>query len=229
MISVLVPVYNTESLFLKECIESILNQSFQEFELIIVDNESTNLDTLETLSEYAEKQNIKILKCNREENKKNLSIALNFGLKHCQYEYVARMDSDDIMLPERLEKQYHYMEKNKYVDILGTQLKNMYGEQHQTSHPQKILPLYYKYSTHFISHPTVMFKKSKILNLGGYQESPDHIPEDYLLWAKALKNNLVIHNLQEILVHYRNKGYGLSDKDSLRPEWNMAIKKVILE
>lgn len=229
MISVLVPIYNTESLFLKECIESILNQSFQEFELIIVDNESTNLDTLETLSEYAEKQNIKILKCNREENKKNLSVALNFGLKYCQYEYVARMDSDDIMLPERLEKQYHYMEKNKYVDILGTQLKNMYGEQHETSHPQKILPSYYKYSTHFINHPTVMFKKSKILNLGGYQESPNHIPEDYLLWAKALKNNLVIHNLKDILVLYRNKGYGLSDTDSLNPEWNIAIKRAILE
>lgn len=229
MISILLPVYNTETLFLTECIESILNQTFQEFEIIIVNNESTNLDTLKTLIAYEHNPKLKIVKCKRETNKKNLSIALNYGLKNCTYEYVARMDADDIMLPERLEKQYNYMQNNEYVDILGTQLKNMYGDQHETHHPLKILPSYYKYNTHFVNHPSVMFKKSKIINIGGYQESPDHIPEDYLLWTKALKNGLQIHNLSEVLVFYRNKGYGLSDMDSLKPEWNIAIRKAILE
>lgn len=227
MISVLLPVYNTEAIFLQECLNSIISQTFQNFEIVLIDNDSTHSDTLELIKNY-ESSKLKIFHCAKQIGKKNLSVALNYGLKHCAYEYVARMDSDDIMLPERLEKQINYMQNND-VDILGTQLKNMYGDQHETSHPSYIFPNYYKYSTFFICHPTVMFKKSKILEIGGYQETPDHIPEDYLLWAKALKNGLKIHNLKEILVRYRNKGYGLSDIDSVKPEWNEAIRKVILE
>lgn len=232
MISVLLPVYNTKSDHLKECIDSILDQTLETFEIVIIDNESTDKDTIETLSYFSSLSDsgrkIKLEVVKREPGKKNLSVALNAGLQLCEFRYVARMDSDDIMLPQRLEKQIDYMMKNPGVDILGCQLKNMFEDQHVTSHPLKIMSNYYKFSTHFLNHPCVMFKKDKILAIGGYQESPDHIPEDFLLWAKALKCGYIIDNLPEVLVHYRNKKDGaLSLMDSQYPEWYNAIYKAI--
>jgi glycosyltransferase involved in cell wall biosynthesis len=228
MISVLIPVYNTNPADLSECVDSVLEQTFQDFEIVLVDNESTDQKTKNVLAIMGEHSHINLIKCQREIGKKNLSVALNYGLKHCQFELIARMDSDDVMLPERLEKQFRYMQEHPEVDILGTQLKNMFGTQHVTSHPQYIPSFFYKGSTFFLSHPTVMFKKSKILSLGGYPESPDFIPEDYVLWARALKAGMTIHNLTDILVRYRNKGTGLSDIDSKRPEWYEAIRKEMM-
>jgi glycosyltransferase involved in cell wall biosynthesis len=225
MISVLIPVYNTKKEDLIECIDSVFEQTFTNFELILIDNESTNEDTIKILSLMAEQPRIKVFKCERQFGKKNLSVALNYGLQKCNFNLVARMDSDDIMLPERLQKQYEYMTDHPEVDILGTQLKTMFEPQTTTQHPKYIPNFFYKCSTFFLSHPTVMFKKDKILSLGGYQESPDFIPEDYILWARALKAGMVIHNLTDTLVYYRNKGTGLSDIDSRHPEWYEAIRK----
>ena len=228
MISVLLPVYNTKAEELLDCINSILNQTFQNFEIVIVNNQSTNDDTIKVLNDLNKISRIVIHTVSREHNKKNLSIALNRGLQICKYNYIARMDSDDIMFPDRLEKQINYMINNPKVDILGCQLKNMFGDQHVTSHPLKILPNYYKFSTHFLNHPCVMFKRDKILAIGGYQETPDHIPEDFLLWAKALKNSYIIDNLPDVLVHYRNKTDGsLSLVDSQHPEWYESIYKTV--
>ena len=229
MISVLIPVYNTKVEYLDECLQSIYKQTWSGgYEIVIVNNESTNKDT----NDYLDSLNQAITyvhNCPRQSGKKNLSIALNYGLTKCQYEYIARIDSDDIMLPERLEAQIHYMVMNPHVDVLGTQLKNMFGTKHVTNHPLHIPQDYYKMSTHFISHPSVMFKKSKILSLGGYKESPDHIPEDFVLWTKALKNGMVIHNLPNVLVHYRNREDNLSEIDSRHKEWYEAIYQAIME
>jgi glycosyltransferase involved in cell wall biosynthesis len=228
MISVLLPVYNTNPEHLVECLESIMLQTFNDFEVVLVNNGSTDWNTLTTISLLRNHKKIKIIDCPRQSGKKNLSVALNTGLKECAYEYIARMDSDDVMNPERLSKQFNCMKENPHIDILGTQLKNMNSKQ-VTSHPEYIPQFYYKVSTFFLCHPTVMFKKNKILEIGGYQETPDHIPEDYLLWVKALKAGLQIYNLQEVLVLYRDKGFGLSDIDSKRPEWYEAIGKAMRE
>ena len=115
------------------------------------------------------------------------------------------------------------------LDSLGPCRQNMFGKKHISHHPLQIPKDYYKISTHFINHPTVMFKKSKIMLLGGYKESPDHIPEDFILWVKALKNGMVIHNLPNVLVHYRNREDNLSEIDSRYKEWYEAIYQAITE
>jgi len=228
MISVLIPVYNTKVNYLEECLNSVYGQTYKRYEIIIINNGSTNNDTNDYLKNINQNMTY-VYNCERQAGKKNLSIALNYGLTKCSYEYVARLDSDDIILPERLEKQIHYMIMNPQVDILGTQLQQMFGNKHITNHPLYIPQDYYRVSTHFINHPSVMFKKSKILSIGGYKESPEHIPEDFILWTKALKKGLIIHNLPEILVYYRNRQDNLSEIDSKYKEWYEEIYKVIME
>ena len=105
MISVIMSVYN-DSKYLKDSIDSILNQTFKEFELIIVDDCSTD-NSLEIIKEYALKDNrVKII-----ENNKNLGLAvsLNKAWKEAKYDYIARIDGDDICLLDRFEKQMNYL------------------------------------------------------------------------------------------------------------------------
>jgi len=244
-ISVLLPVYNTKASHLKSCLNSIFLQTFQDFELIIVDNESTNKDTIKVLDSVRKVKNIQIIKVNQIPRKKNLSVALNKGILQCNNELIARMDSDDIMFPERLEEQLNYFNNNwEDVDILGTKLitsdffinpdqaykvikNNLLPDkiinQINPNHAEIVSKDEYKKSTHFCNHPTIMFKKSVIIDLGGYQDEPDYIPEDYCLWSKALKRGYNVRNLQKVMLWYRADNNGLSAKDSKRIEWYQAI------
>lgn len=224
MISILMPVFNTPKVYLEESLNSIYMQTFKNFELIIIDNGSTNAETKDILKNYKNKTNCSIYNCERQTGKRNISIALNYGLKKCKYEYVARMDSDDIMLESRLEKQFNYMEKNNQVDICGAQLINISTKQ-VSKHPEVLSMEYALNNTWIMNHPTVLFKKSKILKLGGYDEVPEFAPEDFLLWMKALKNNYVIHNLNEVLLFYRMHLNNTSQLDSRNKEWENSIKQ----
>lgn len=234
-VSVLLPVYNTKRNHLVPCIDSVLGQTFDNFELVIVDNGSTKQETIETLGLYSEDSRVKIFKVPQQEGKKNLSVALNQGLLKCSNELVARMDSDDYMKRERLQKQLNYFNENwNDVDILGTLLTLHFKELADNSYSdftksigipiKEIVPQSeYKTSTHFCNHPTIMFKKSVIIDLGGYKDTPNYIPEDFCLWAKALKRGYKIRNLQEVLLWYREEESGLAQSDSTRQEWYQAI------
>ena len=236
-VSVLLPVYNTKRNHLVPCVDSILDQTLKNFELVIVDNGSTNQDTHKAIDFYRDQENIKVIQVPQQKGKKNLSVALNQGLIQCENELVARMDSDDYMAKERLEKQLDYFNNNwEDVDILGTLLtldmKQLVSKKYTdfTRHlsvniPEVVDQNLYRSSTHFCNHPTIMFKKSVILDLGGYKDTPDHIPEDFCLWAKALKNGYKIRNLQEVLLWYREDGTGLSHQDARKPEWYQAINE----
>ena len=137
MISILIPVYNTPANYLKDCLESCITQSFPDYEIVVVDNGSTNLETLDILNFYKLQKKINLFHCPRKKQKKNLSIALNYGLKKCKYNLVARMDSDDVMLKNRLKLQYDYFFKNKEVDILGGQIRIFPGDT-STNHKEFI-------------------------------------------------------------------------------------------
>lgn len=211
MISVIIPVYNTKFEYFKECIDSVIQQTFKNFEVIIIDNQS-DYENLKKYVDYTKNiKNIKILNCERQKNKKNLSIALNYGIQNSKYNLIARMDSDDIMTNNRLELQYNYFCNND-IDILGGQLKYI-GNNNTTSHPTTITKEIPLNSTWFINHPTVMFKKDKILATGGYAIEPEFIAEDYELWTRCLKNNLIIHNLEEVILNYRFHETNLTFKD----------------
>ena len=114
-ISVVMPVFNTPVSFLKEAVDSIINQTFKDFEFIIIDDGSTGScrEYLESLSD----PRIRII-----HNEKNLGItkSLNIGLREASGKYIARMDADDISIPLRLEKQFAFMESNPDIILCGS-------------------------------------------------------------------------------------------------------------
>lgn len=229
MISILIPVYNTKKIYLEQCINSCLKQTFKEYEIIIVDNGSF-LEETKTFLFSLNNDKIKIFYKEREQNKKNLSLALNYGLSKCSNNYVARMDSDDIMMPRRLEEQFIYMNNNKNVDILGGQMF-IIPEEIKTNHPKIVTKDIVLQKEWFLNHPTIMFKKQKILELGGYFFDYEHFAEDYELWLRALKNNFVIHNLEDVLVIYRNMETNLTHEEkkflSYRDNMNSIFKDFV--
>jgi glycosyltransferase involved in cell wall biosynthesis len=226
MISVLIPVYNTPPLFLRECLESCLDQTIQDYEIVVVNNGTNNPATNSVLSAYNKNKKFKIFDCERQTDKKNLSIALNYGLQHCKYNLVARMDSDDVMIPDRLEKQRNFMLENPAVDVLGGQI-HVSPDGYITNHPANVTKEIALGSFWFINHPTVMYRRDKILSIGGYKEYPELFAEDYELWVKCLINNIKIKNLPDTLVNYRSYGGNLTRLTETDPNYynNMWIEQ----
>lgn len=197
-VSVLMPAYNAQD-YIGEAIESILNQSFADFEFIIVDDCSTD-KTWQIIKDYSKKdKRIKPFK-----NKKNsgVTLTLNNGLKKCSGEYIARMDSDDISMSQRLEKQISYMEKNN-IDVLGANIifidenGKSFGKRKYSKNIKKTIKLESP-----LAHPTVVFRKKLIDKFGGY-EPEFNSAEDYDLWLRLWLKGARISILNMFLLKYR--------------------------
>lgn len=202
LVSVIIPVYNANG-FLSAAIDSILNQTYKNLDIIIVDDGSTD-ETPKILKSFAKKdKRVKILT-----NKRNLNIAtsLNRGIKLAKGNYIARMDADDISLPNRIEKQMEYLLAHPDIVILGGQCKTIDTRDKTIGH--KLFPvtdteirdaLYYENP---IQHPTVIFNKELIpKNFSWY--NPDLPPaEDYDLFFRLAKFGK-LHNLKRFVLKYR--------------------------
>jgi len=198
-ISVLMPVYNGEK-YLREAIDSILAQTFADFEFIIVDDGSTDA-TSTILSEYAQKDSrIRVFT-----NEKNCKIAtsLNRGLLAAKAPLIARMDADDWSYPERLEKQELFMRNHPEVSVLGSSVtlaeKQGVYKSFESNEEIRAFMLF----GNPIFHPTVMMRRSIVLDAGGYCTA--NIPaEDYALWVHLSNNQeFLFFNLTQPLVEYR--------------------------
>lgn len=207
-ISIVIPIYKIDDVnWFRQCISSIDQQTFQEFEVIIVNDGSPQSEVLSFLQELSIRPNYQII--NLEKNS-GVGPALNAGIENAKTELIVRMDADDIMVPNRLEKQYNYMIENSDVDILGAGIvyvaQNQNGEwgfsQQGAIHPETITKEIAKTSFWYLNHPTVIFKKSSIKGIGGYGDFRG-LPEDYELWTRMVNANMKIKNLQEVLVGYR--------------------------
>jgi glycosyltransferase involved in cell wall biosynthesis len=207
MISVIIPVFNTNPEWLKDSVNSILNQTFQDFEILLIDDNSTEISTIKELNLLDTLENVEVIRL-----EKNLGIsgALNIGIRESKYDIIARMDSDDISHPERFEKQIKYLEENPEVDLVGTNL--IYYRFHEnewkitnegTLHPLEITKDTGKNSLWFLNHPTVMFKKESIISVGGYDEELRGLAEDYELWIRMLRNNKILRNIEDHLLLLR--------------------------
>jgi len=222
------PVYNTHPDWVEQSIDSCLNQTFKDFELIIVDNESTNDLTLKKLEKYEKNEKVKLLKCPKQVGKRGVSLAINMGIDNSSYDLIARMDSDDWMHPTRLEKQYEYLSNNPDISILGTQIKIIQTKQ-ITNHPEIIDINYIKNtrSSWFINHPTVMLRKSIFDVVDKYSESPEIFPEDLELWTRCLLNGIKIRNLKDCLLNYNFHGKNTSIVDAAQKEWTENLNSYI--
>ena len=197
-VSVLIGVHNGEP-FLRDSIDSLLNQTFDDFELIIVDDASTDT-SLETLGSISDPRvTIQSLPENR-----GLAHALNRGLTLAKGEYIARQDADDISLPERFQKQVDYLDQHPEVGVLatGVQIITETGEPNGTViFPEHHYCLVWQFNfMNPIVHPSVMMRRSLLEQVGGYRELK--VTQDYDLWVR-LRNLTRFSTLQEVLVHFR--------------------------
>ncbi|MHA1056262.1 glycosyltransferase [Enterobacter mori] len=135
-----------------------------------------------------------------------LAAALNEGLKHCRHEIVARMDADDIALPRRFEKQISFLLSNPQIDVCGTLIDEIDTDTEEYISTRRV-PLAHEKIKVFarkrsaVSHPSVMFKKSKVLAVGGYPLFRKS--QDFALWSLLLVNNAKFANIDEVLLKMR--------------------------
>ncbi|NBJ94043.1 glycosyltransferase [Parablautia muri] len=227
-ISVLMCVYDTPVNYLQEAIDSILNQNFSEWEMIIVDDGS-NQQTVEVLKKYAKKNNqIKIIR-----NKQNLGLtkSLNIGLKKCSGRYIARMDSDDISLVDRLNRQYKYMEEHQEVDVLGVNVEN-FGDKsiyqpkfRNYMNDTNVFRVKMLFNNVGPRHPSVMIRKSFLdENNILYQEKMVKA-QDYALWVDCIEAGAIFACLNEKLLLYRIHKEQITT--SAHGEQSQYLKKII--
>lgn len=210
MISVIMSTYKEDEKLLRESIESILNQTYKDFEYIIILDYPDNDVHKRVIEEYA----IKDDRIHFYINEKNMGLtdSLNRGLSLCHGEYIARMDADDISLPDRLERQMKYLEKNHY-DLIGgiTEMINengslLYSIKSVPTDPKKINKAL-RYSQ-CIAHPTWLGKKEVFEKNAGYRHMP--LCEDYDFTLRAVLNGFVISNLNEPVLKYRMTSNSIS-------------------
>jgi len=208
-VTVLMAVYNGEE-HLREAIESILGQAFRDFEFLIIDDASTD-STREIILSRADPR-IRLLK-----NETNLGLtkSLNIGLKAATGEYVARMDADDVSLPERLERQAAYLDGNPGDALVGS-LADVIGEDSQLiSKPLGPAPnrgmIYVRLAfSNVMAHSSAMFRRSVVEKLGGYDESFPQ-SQDYDLWYRVSRS-CGVRILNLVLLKWRTTPSAISEK-----------------
>ncbi|MBR0574433.1 MULTISPECIES: glycosyltransferase [Pasteurellaceae] len=205
--SVLISIYYKEnSKYFNQAMESVWdNQSLKPSEIVLVEDGELTDELYQAIDGWKEKlQNI--LKIIPLENNIGLGKALNEGIKYCSYEFIARMDSDDICTPNRFEKQIKFLQENPKTDILGGQLDEFEKEIGNIKSSRK-LPLIHNEIVKFakkrspFNHPLVIYRKSAVEKVGGYQD--DHLYEDYALWVRMIHNGAIVANLPDTILYMR--------------------------
>jgi len=206
-ISVVMSVYNGEK-YLDEAIQSILNQTYKNFEFIIINDGSTD-KSLEIIKKYIN-QDKRIILINREN--KGLIASLNEGIAKARGTYIARMDADDISLPNRFEEQVKFMEKNLDVGVCGSWVvvfgKNRKDRLWKTSLKDDELKTNLLFSVPF-AHPSVIIRTDLLFNNNIRYNSEFIHAEDYNLWVD-LSNYTKFANIQKVLLKYRYLGKSIT-------------------
>ena len=204
--SVLLPIYNKEQpKYFNLSIKSIVEQTIFPDEIVIVKDGKLTQELDKVINKYQKRYPNKFKIVCLEENK-GLGIALKNGINNCKNEYVARMDSDDYSVPNRMEQQIKYLETNKDVDIIGGYIEE-YDENMENLISKRIVPIEDKdikkemVKRCAFNHSTVMYKKSKIIEVGNY--SNKRTMEDYDLWIRCTKKGYKMHNLPMVLTKNR--------------------------
>lgn len=207
MITILLPFFRVRNEF-DQAIDSIVNQTFGQWELLLVSNNG-NPEGLEiAASRMKEDSRIKLI----HEPQQGIAHALNAGLKHCNTPYVARMDADDFSHPERLQKQLDYLEKNPDIDVVSSQ--TIFSSDIPGSEG---FALFIDWQNHIITpeehdlqrfiespmaHPTIMFRRELIDNYGLYNTGP--VPEDYEMWLRWMDQGARFYKIPEPLLTWHD-------------------------
>ena len=210
-ISILISSYNTKTKYIQECLESIKQQEgYFNIEIVWINDGSNEINT-KLLKKSLEifKENARFITIIYEENNgnKGIGFTLNKGIKLCTNEIIIKMDSDDIMIPNRIQLQFDFMKNNPNIKICGGQI-NCFNNKKEiisiTSHKSMTWENYKKNPSHwFMNHPTMCYRKTAVLEAGNYDETKFKMTEDFELTLRMLKTHGYIHNMSEVLLNYR--------------------------
>jgi len=218
LVTVLMPVYNAEK-YLREAIDSILNQTFRDYEFLIIDDGST--DESNSIIKSYKDERIRLI-----ENGQNIKLiaTLNKGIDLARGKYIARMDADDISLPERLQRLVDFMEANSDTGLCGSFL-NVMGSNNdrvvkfRTTHEEITFRLFF---TNCLAHPTIMLRKSVLTDNNLHYPGSLHA-EDYSMWVKMSRlTRLAV--IPEVLLTYRVHDSNISE---INKNWQHKISESI--
>lgn len=214
-VSVLLPCFNAEQ-FLEKSISSVLSSTYQNFELIAVDDGSTD-STNEIIRLFKARDARLVL---HEQPNSGIVIALNNALNLAQGKYAARMDADDICIPDRFEKQIAFLEANPSVLVVGGH-GYLIDEDDDLISPISVVldhdsidsDLINKFNSRAMIHPAAMFRTKQIQELGGYREE-FICAEDLDLFLRVAEHGKLA-NLDSVVIHYRKHGNSVTDTRAL--------------
>lgn len=204
LISVILRTYNQPRKMLSECIDSVVNQTYSNWELIIADD-STSQETVDLINEYVNRDSRIVL--NKKTERRGYVGSMNDALKEAKGDYIAILDSDDIAVPERFQLQLDYFDSHPKCDILGGAMKIINKDSNVTSmryYPEGGLKLIAWMALRDpVGHPTVMFKR-KIIDEGFYYDMDFNKGcEDTAFWFCLRNKGYKIRNVQTPLISYR--------------------------
>ncbi|GAP72744.1 glycosyltransferase family 3 [Candidatus Symbiothrix dinenymphae] len=200
------PVYNTPCAYLREAIDSILTQTFADFEFIIINDGSTDASVAQTVKSYADPR---IVYIEQQANTGQVG-AMNNGIRAANGEYIARMDSDDISLPERFAKQVAFLDTHPDISLCSSCYQRFGDSNKIIIHPENI-QLIDMLRGCYIAHPIVMWRRADFMKYNLFYNDDYPLAEDYELWSRAMRI-LKFYNLQEILFKYRWHNQNISRK-----------------
>ncbi len=205
--SVLMSLYIKENPeYLRSAMESMLNQTVRPDEIVVV-KDGPLTDELESVLKYYVESYPDLFSIVVSENNIGLGKALNLGLENCKNEIVARMDTDDIAKPDRCEKQLMAFDNNPDLDLIGSSVDEFYNNPEEVI-SRRVVPTKHEDIYEFakrrsaFNHPTVMYKKSKVLSVGGYADLKRN--QDVDLFGRMLYSGCRAENIEESLLYFRS-------------------------
>ena len=237
-VSILVSSYNTKIIYIQECLKSIKGQigNFN-IELVWINDGSNELNTVllkNCLDNFVKNTRFTNVVYFENETNKGIGYSLNLGINMCSNEIIIKMDSDDIMFPDRIIKQLTFMEMNPDIQICGAQVSffknNIENKTNLTNHPSISWDEYIKHKSHWITnHPTLCYRKSAVINVGNYDKNKSRMTEDFEIALKLLKCYKYIYNFDEPLLYYRIHEEQVTNSGGLegREYWNKVRVNLI--
>lgn len=216
LVSIIISAYNENIEWFEKSINSLQTQTHTNIEIILFIDNPKNSELINFAIDISEKDSRIKLFIN--EKNQGLVFCLNKGISLCSGNIIARMDADDISDCRRLEKQLHFLKTNPDYVLVGTQL-NLIDEKDRLLNKKILLPCSYKHIkkifnyTNVICHPSIMFRKDFINQIGGYRDII--YAEDYDLVARIILNGGKVANLKEHLINYRIRYNGITQSNKI--------------
>lgn len=212
-VTVLMPAYNAAA-YLRPAVESILQQTFTDFEFLIIDDGSTD-DTAKIIAEYSDSR-IRFLR----QSNQRLARTLNTGIGMARGAFVARQDADDVSLPERLGRQIEFLRNRPEIAMVGTAaeiwVEDRPGDGRFHRHPCEPVELAFAmlFDNYFV-HSSIMIRRAVLEGVGGYCSDRARQPEDFELWSRVVRKYAVA-NLPEVLQIYRERAGSICRSDDFQ-------------